>query len=674
MIKRVLSGVALVSSILTAQMAVAQSESDSVKRAKESEPVVVTAERPYTAASDRTFRANDFALRPRNSAQDLLRLVPGLVIAQHAGGGKAEQIFLRGFDCDHGTDVNVSVDDAPVNMISHGHGQGYADLHFVIPETVEKLDVVKGPYFARYGDLATAGVVMFSTIDSLKENLVKVEGGQFSTYRVLGLAQGPAGNGFNSYAGAEFYASQGYFDLPQDFHRFNLFAKANKHVGEEGILTGSFMGFGSKWNANGQIPERAVNEGLVDRFGSIDSTEGGSTSRYTSVLRYTTGSSSPFVVDGSYSVYHFQLFSDFTFYKEDPVRGDEIEQTDNRSIITARAEKLLPWMIGEVILKSRVGANMRNDDIDVGLYHDSARTRISPTVNALINETQVGPYFEQEVITSWGQIMAGMRADYLRFNVLDRLGNERNIVDQFVLSPKLNVALPLSDQFTLFANSGYGFHSNDARAVVHASKDSTIPKAFGAELGLRFGQSSDLIAGSVALWELNLESELVYSGDEGTTESSGRTHRQGIDAEVRVQPWEWLTIGGDATIAKGRFLDEPKGADYIPLAPEVTLTANAAVRWDAYSAALRLRHVGDRPANGDNSVRAKGYSVFDLSAMYRFPSFDLYLNVENLFNVAWNEAQFDTESELRGEASPISELHFTAGTPRSVRGGVAFHF
>lgn len=644
--------------------------------------VTVYAERSYSAVSDAEFRASDFALRPRNSAQDILRVVPGLVIAQHAGGGKAEQIFLRGFDCDHGTDINISVDDAPVNMVSHGHGQGYADLHFVIPETIERVDVVKGPYFARYGDLTTAGAVTFSTADSLKENLIKLEGGPTANHgpieaiRAVALLRAPITvPGINAYFGGEIYSSRGYFDNPQDFNRLNLFAKVRAGLGSNGSLTASVMSFSSGWNASGQIPERAVAQGLIDRFGSLDSTEGGATSRTTAIIRYASGGASPFTLTGSYTDYRFRLFSDFTYFRTDSVRGDEVEQTDSRSTLALRAENDILYEFAGLPMRTRIGANLRSDDIDVTLHHDSARVRLETIVDATIHERQIGPYAEQEVILPGAELLVGIRADYLSFDVENRVSEAaqpEGITQQLVVSPKANLSIPIGVTSALFINSGFGFHSNDARAVVQGGK--TLPRAFGAETGFRYGGRNDVIQGSAALWMLDLESELVYSGDEGTTEESGRTRRQGIDLEIRATPFAWFTLGADATISRGRFRDLPEGENYIPLAPDLTVSANAVARFDALSCALRVRHVGDRPAVEDNSVRAQGYTIVDLSLSRRFDPVEVYANVENLFNVAWNEAQFDTESRLKGEAAPITELHFTPGTPLAVRLGVALRF
>ncbi len=675
-----LASVLVVLFVRSQVLAQAVTKTDTVKTVS-NETVLIEAERPYSAASDKTFRQADFSLRPRNSAQDLLRLVPGLVLAQHAGGGKAEQIFLRGFDADHGTDVNISIDDMPVNMISHGHGQGYADLHFIIPEIVQRVDVEKGPYFARYGDLATAGAVGFHTLDSLPENTVKIEGGAFETYRALGLVRGPGSVGINSYFGAEVFSSRGFFDNPQNFKRLILFGKGTAAIGDQASLSASLLTFKSDWDANGQIPQRAVDQNLISEFGSLDPTEGGATSRTTSILSYNSGGSDPFTLTGSITDYRFSLYSDFTFFRQDSVHGDEREQTDRRTMLSLRAEKVSSWMLGSSFMRTTIGATLRSDNIQTALYHDTARVRLDTKIDAVIAERQIGPYAQQEIILPWIQVLVGARADYLNINVANKLSpnaQPSGIRQQFVISPKATIAVPIVYDATLFLNSGFGFHSNDARVVVQSAADSTIPRAFGAEVGARFGHPGQVLSGSIAFWQLDLESELVYSGDEGDFSTAGRTRRQGVDIEARIQPTPWLTLGADATFSRGRFIDSAIGNNYIPLAPELTLTANAVIHLEHFGSAIRLRDVGDRPANQDNSVIAKGYSVFDLSASYQFSHYEFYANVENLFNVSWHEAQFDTNSRIKIhgilEQQAVDELHFTAGTPRAIRMGVAYHF
>ncbi len=641
-------------------------------------PIEVTAARPFSAATDETFRAADFALRPKNSSQDILRVVPGLVIAQHAGGGKAEQIYLRGFDSDHGTDVSITVDDAPVNMVSHGHGQGYADLHFVIPELVERVDVAKGPYFARYGDFATAGSVGFRTVERLDGSLIKVEAGADNTVRSVALIDAPMANpNMNAFFGAELYSSDGYFEAPQDFERVNLYSKLRSATGGGSALTASLAAFSAEWTASGQVPQRAIDSGLIDRFGAIDDAEGGATSRTTAMLRYDGVGAAPTKFVGSFTDYRFRLYSNFTFYDRDPARGDMIEQTDRRSIFAAKAERLYPWNYGGVTFRTRLGADLRSDNITVGLYDDSVRTRVATRVDAAIEQRHLGPYAEQEVLFDRAQVNVGLRVDYLTYDVVNRLtlgGQPDGVADDLKLSPRANLAVPLTASTTVFVNSGFGFHSNDARAVVGDPDARTMPRAFGSELGLRFGLPTDLISGSAAAWMLDLESELVYVGDEGVTEGSGRTRRRGVDLEARVVPASWLTLGAEATFSRGRFRDEPEGDDHIPLAPTFTLSANAVARWDALAVAARLRAVDDRPANESDTVEAKGYELVDLSGSYRLARAEVFANLENLFDVEWNEAQFDTQSRLRDEPQAVSELHFTPGTPRRLRAGIAYRF
>lgn len=637
----------------------------------------VTAERTYSAGSDASIQAATFRLAPKNSAQDILRAVPGLVTAQHAGGGKAEQIFLRGFDADHGTDVNIVVDGAPVNMVSHGHGQGYADLHFLIPETVERVDVVKGPYFARYGDLATAGAVSMKTRDSLEESLVKVEAGSFGTYRAVGLLNAPvADSDIKAYFGGEVYGTRGFVEEPQNLHRFILFGKATAPLSEQSTLSASFSAFSSDWDASGQVPERAVRSGEITRYGSIDPSEGGATSRMTGIFRYEATGSSPFRLTGSFTDYRFRLYSNFTFFAGDSVRGDGIEQTDDRTIVALKGERDWYYESLGVPMLTRVGTDLRNDNISVGLYHDSARVRLSTTDNSLIRQRHIGPYIEQALDLSWAKLLFGLRADYFLFdveNISPDVDGPEGVEGQFLLSPKANIAVPLGDRFTLFANSGFGFHSNDARSVVEGSEE-TLPRAFGGELGARFGRTDGPVALSAAAWTLLLEREIVFVGDEGSTEQSGSTTRRGIDLELHLRPAQWATLGLDATISDGHYNDLPSGENHIPLAPNLTLTANALFNVDRYSAMILMRHIGDRPANENNSVTAQGYTIVDLSTSCRLGPAELFLSVANLFDVEWNEAQFDTESRLQNEAQPVSELHFTPGSPISIRGGVAWRF
>jgi len=636
--------------------------------------IVVVAHRPLSAASAGSISAMDFELRPRLSSQDLLKLVPDLFIAQHAGGGKAEQIFLRGFDCDHGTDINISVDGLPVNMVSHGHGQGYADLHFVMPELLSGMEVYKGPYFTQFGDFATAGTVKFNTLDEIDHSAINIEGGEFDFTRLSGLLRVPtASEGMSAYIAGEALRNDSYFDHSQNFRRFNLFGKLVAHVDDERVLSAWASGFTSTWNASGQIPERAVAEGLIDRFGSIDPTEGGGTSRENLNVQYSQfGGSSGLLAQAYFSRYHFQLFSDFTFYKVDPVNGDEIEQDDDRTIAGGRAEYSVNQLFGNHDIQTVVGSSVRSDWIHNQLWHVTKRERLQNQANADVHETSFSLYMQEDYrISRTLRLELGLRGDIFLFEVKDRLnaglpGDVTGFVSQSIIGPKGDLVFSPSDDWDIYLDAGSGFHSNDARAILAGGASTALPRALGAEIGTRLTVPGLTV--SLAFWGLDLQHELVFNGDDGTTEESGATRRLGIDLGVRHQLLTWLWSDFDAAVARGRYRNEPEGENFIPLAPTFSLTGGLTARHTSgVEASLRFRGMTDRPANEENTVRARGYLVFDGGLAYAPAPYRLTLTLENIFNSRWNEAQFATESRLPGEATPVTDLDFTPGTPLSLR-------
>jgi outer membrane receptor protein involved in Fe transport len=672
--------------------------------------MLVHADRAASAASAQAVREFDLQIRPRASAQQLLQLAPGLVIAQHAGGGKAEQLYLRGFDCDHGTDVAVSVDGMPVNMVSHGHGQGYADLHFLIPETVEGMDVAKGPYLARHGNLATAGAVSFRTRDHLEENLIRVGVGQQATAHYTALYQLPlADPDQTAYAAGEYRRTDGPVHTPQDFQRLNLFAKMHTHLSDRATLTLDASGFSSAWeSASGQIPARALP--LIGRWGAIDDLEGGATGRRNLNLTFREqGRNNSDLTIQTYLVgYDFKLFSNFTFFLEDPEAGDMIEQTDDRRIWGLDSRYTFFNRAGPFLAQTTLGGGFRADDIRVGLWHAPDRRRRAPRVDSQVLERNLSLWAQQEVFLGPRlRLIAGLRGDYFTFSVEDHLElqpaslpHASGYAHQGLLSPKATLVYSPSRRLDLFANFGTGFHSNDGRAVVIGQRvrqiarrlegegrssaetaaaleaanydpgqldTRTLPRALGGELGARARLWERLNLGAAAWW-LDLDREYVYVGDEGTTELSGRTRRLGLDLEARLQLRPWLWADADANLSRGQARDEPAGADEIPLAPTLTSTGGLTARHPGgCEGSLRYRRVGERPANEDNSVRALGYTVVDLAAGYRLGAHRLDLYLENLLDAEWNEAQFATESHLRNEAEPVEELHFTPGNPRTLR-------
>ena len=625
----------------------------------------------------------DQVLRPLNSAQDLLRLVPGLFIAQHAGGGKAEQIFLRGFDCDHGTDFAVSIDGLPVNMVSHAHGQGYADFHFVIPETVEQLKVYKGPYTARFGDFATSGAGEFITKTRLEHSQVKVELGEFDTRRALVMLD-LLGNNLHmfskkaesAYVAAEYYFTNSYFDAKQHFKRFNGLAKYTGQLSDNTSLTLLGSHFNSNWDASGQIPQRGVNAGTISRFGSIDDSEGGRTDRTNASVILTTVLPHDAVLrqQAYYSNYHFSLFSNFTFFLEHPEAGDEINQRERgRNIYGYTGTYDRDTQLGARNLHTTLGVGTRIDDAGLDLRHAVKRQITDTVTTGHLFEQNINAYLDETLtLTDRLTVNAAVRADVFTFDFRGLLADEngalqplRGRVTKARVSPKLNLYYQLTPTVQLFARSGFGFHSNDARSVIRGTNgDNVLPRALGYEVGSTFKPVPSLVV-NAALWSLHLQDELVYIGDDGNVENTGPTQRYGLDVAARYQLSQRLFLDLDVNYNHGRQLDAPKDANYIPLAP--TFTSIGGLTYKAprgLSASLRYRVIDSRPANDDGSITAKGYFLFDAVAAYTTRRFQIGATAENLLNVQWNQAQFATQSRLPGEGpNGVDELHFTPGTP-----------
>jgi outer membrane receptor protein involved in Fe transport len=627
----------------------------------------------------------DIKLRPIINSQEILRMVPGLFIGQHAGGGKAEQIFLRGFDLDHGTDIKLTVDGMPVNMVSHAHGQGYADLHFVIPEFVAGVDFKKGPYNAEKGNLATAGWVDFRTRTTLDHSFVKLEGGQFDTYRaVAGLdllgSKGRAKNQ-SAYLGGEYSYSNSYFENPQNFNRLNLLGKYHGHIGANTTLTLTGSTFYSKWNHSGQIPDRAVESGLIGFFGSIDPNEGGETSRTNANLQLVTVTPHNHLIKNQffYSNYNFELYSNFTFFKEDTINGDQIRQKERRNLFGYNGSYSTETSIGKTRFTTTFGLQYRQDLTNgTELSHTKNRTETLERLNfGNINELNAGLYADELIqLTDRFTVNAGLRVDYFRSQYTDQLTATPTVgrATQAIVSPKLNLYYTANPRVQLYLNTGKGFHSNDARVVVPRVGKQILPAAYGSDLGVIMKPFPRLLINAAA-WYLWLAQEFVFVGDENVLELSGRSQRAGVDVSVRYQLTKTLYADLDLNTANPRSLGVEASQNYLPLAPRFTSVGGLSLKTPSgFSGSLRYRYMADRPANEDNSIVAKGYFVNDLQASYTKRNYTFGLTVQNLFDVRWKETQFATESRLRGEAAPVTEICFTPGTPFFARASLMYSF
>ncbi len=656
------------------------------------EEVVVEAQKPLSAASSQVIRTRDYALRPHSTTQEILNNVPGLFVVQHQGGGKAVQYLIRGFDADHGTDFFVSTDGLPVNMVTHAHGQGYADLNYLIPETVKNLELFKGPYFVNLGDFSIAGALKINTKDEFEQNFALAEGGSFATQRYVLGGSVPL-TWAKTLLAAEAYFSNGPFENPQNYSRYNVFTKLTLTSIPDQRLT--FLGsvYSGDWDGSGQIPVRVVGNGpgQISRFGSLDPTEGGTTDRENLSIQwsYQPSAEEQWSAQLWGSRYHLRLFSDFTFFQAGGLRfytqpgsnmvidrcaglgakcpdlpdpsiplasfipSDGIEQDDTRLLFGGFVQYNrfytvggVPWL-GDLPMQTTFNLSTRGDSIDLALWRQVRRNRFYAVNKVSVWEQSVSGFWGQQLFfADWARLEGGLRGDVFFFNVNNRLptqGTDPNFEQVPIRgyevaglpSPKVNLVLGPWYNTEYYANFGYGFHSNDARVVVLTGSNG-LAQGYGYEAGARTRQFDRLDA-AAALWLNYVNSELVFSGDAGTFEPSGAAQRWGIDFETRYQFTDWLFADYDLTYADPRF----KNGEAVPLAPTLVmnggLTAELA---NGFAAALRFRYLGNRPANEDRTLTAQGWTLLDLLLRYRWRFLEASLALTNLTDTDWREAQF----------------------------------
>lgn len=620
----------------------------------------VESERPLTAASARTVRDRDLKLRPMTRPGDLFRVTPGLMIVQHAGGGKANQYLLRGFDADHGTDIALSFDGLPLNMVSHGHGQGYADSNFVIPELIERVDVSKGPYFAENGDFANAGTVELVTRDR-GESFVSFGGGSFGTLRSVAIAAPAVGNHVKPLVAIEAMQTDGPFQNPERFKKYNLFGKLTFDLDDGSALSIAAGAYSGSWRASGQLPARAIRAGLVDFYGSLDPSEGGASSRENLYVTYRLRPSNhgEFRALAYVTRYDFDLYSNFTFLARNPANGDQIEQWDNRTIVGTRASYRWLQQWRGILFDSSIGGAARSDSILNGLAYTHERERLRRVVDADIAESSVGAFVKEEMqVTPWMRLVGGLRTDHFNFRVDDRLediATQGNATSGFRgatrTSPKASVVLSPHRTTDVFLNYGAGFHSNDARGVVRSTGAVTpLTKTLGYETGARTRLLDRRLELAASLWGLDIDSETVWVGDEGTTEASGATRRLGVEVEGRWEILPWLFADVDATVARAKFRENAGNANAVALAPRFTMAGGlSALHRSGLRGTLRGLYIAERPATEDDFLKAEATTLIDLFAAYRWRSFELSLSVENVIDRRYKAAQFATTTRLPGE-------------------------
>jgi hypothetical protein len=639
----------------------------------------------------------DLNMQPVKSAQELLRLVPGLFIAQHQGGGKAEQIFLRGFDADHGTDVNLSVDGIPVNMVSQAHGQGYADLHFLIPETVLNYDFGKGPYYSDKGDFNTAGYVAYNTKNVLDHDIVQVEAGQFQTLRVLAminlLSEKAKKRGTSAYIAADgLYSNGGPFSVPEHFTRFNAFGKFITKLDSNNKLTAIVSTFKSDWRASGETPDRAVSEGYIaNRFGTLDSAQGGHTSRTNLSLKLNTNLHAGWSMDNQlwYVHYYFNLISNFSFYYYFPQTGDEFRQYEKRDVTGYNGRISKSTLVNNTTFTTTFGAGTRYDNVYPSeLDHTENGQFLDYLQYGRTKELNANGYVDETIRTGNWLFNVGVRIDYFNFyyqnlspdTVATKIFSGINdSAQKAIISPKINIEYTVNDKTVLYVKLGKGFHSNDARVVIANRGYEILPAAYGADLGVNWKPIPNLFI-NTAIWYLYLQQEFTFGSDlidqpAGPVSPSGRTVRAGVDFSARYQLTDWLFTNVNVNFARPRYLDSLKGHNYVALAPTLTSTAGLDFRFkNGINGGISYRYLHDRAAKSDYSLTARGYFITDLAVNYTQKRYEFGISIENLFNRQWDEAQFEYTSQLKGETAPVDQVSYTPGVPFFAKLKVAVFF
>lgn len=648
--------------------------------------VAVVAERPVAASSQQFIPDKEIVLQPQGRPAQVLRLIPGFAAVEHSGGaGKADQYFLRGFDADHGTDVAFFLDGMPINLRTHAHGQGYTDLNLIIPETIEGVEAHKGSYLPEYGDFTTAGAVNFKTRDVIKEGIVQSAGGEYSTQRHL-LMFSPTRERVRTVLAAEGYYTNGPYRNDNQYYRTNVMGKVTTNLTGRDELSVQATFLNSKWDGSGEIPLRAVTTGLLDRFGAINPYEGGNTLRTTAHANYhydTTSGGEAFVnAYGQYS--RLDLFTDFTLFLNDPtnVRGDGFAQLDRRAVYG-----------GEIGYKQRVeflgipaigtaGFQVRVDDAHVKLGTQTLRKSTGAIIDSDVLSLSYSPFVKAEVQPlSWARFAGGVRGEVFAFDVrnrciacVERPSGERS---SGIVLPKMSMILGPWARTEWFVNYGEGFHSNDARSAVQAGS-APLSRARTYEAGLRsrpWGQEG--LEFLVTAWRVDLQSELVFAGDQGTTHARGPSRRQGVEVAVRGQVWGPLSVNGSFTWTHAEF----RHGGAIPLAPKHTAYGAAMLQWpEGLTSQLQATYLGVRPLLEDRSLKSPSWIVFDWSQRYRLPitlphgRVEVFYFVQNLFDTDWEQAIFAFTSRLRQEPAGVTDIHFVPGNPRTVLGGIAWYF
>ncbi|MCC7595910.1 TonB-dependent receptor [Janthinobacterium sp. FW305-129] len=632
------------------------------------------------AASQGVITRDLIVNRPALRTGELLEFVPGLIVTQHSGDGKANQYFLRGFNLDHGTDFATWVDGMPVNMRTHAHGQGYSDLNFLIPELVQRIDYKKGPYFAGEGDFASAGAARIRLADRLPQGQASVSVGQHGYVRGVVADSVAAGPGTLLY-GLEVNRNNGPWDVPERVRKVSGVLRYSQGTPDDGVsVTG--MAYRNSWNATDQVPLRAVASGQIGRFGSLAPSDGGDTSRasLSYAMRRRT-ENRLFELDAYLIRSQLELNSDFTYFLANPATGDQFQQSERRTVAGVNASESWTTELAGFSMRNKLGVQARHDRLSpVGLYNTVDRVRQSTVREDKVREASIGLYGENTTQwLPWLRSVAGLRYDAYRFKVASSIAGNSGTAQDHVVSPKLSLILGPWSQTEFFVNYGKGFHSNDARGTTQTRLPDGTPSAPVTPLvptrGMELGARTEWLPGlqsSLALWRLDLASELLFVGDAGETQPSRASRRHGIEWNNHYVAAPWLQFDLDlaASRSRSRYTQNDTAGNFIPGAIGKVASFGVTVTdRGPWSGALQLRYFGPRPLIEDNSVRSASTTLAYARLAYQLNrKTRLSLDVFNLFNKRASDIDYYYASRLPGEgADGVNDRHFHPVEPRSAR-------
>ena len=630
------------------------------------------------SASEGVISQVDIYKRPVQRPGDILEAVPGLIVTQHSGSGKSNQLYLRGFNLDHGTDFATWIDGMPVNMRSHGHGQGYTDINFLMPEIIEEMSFVKGPYHSEIGDFSSAGGVHIQTIDQLDKKSIKVGLGENGFNRIL--AMGSKKIESEVITGA--LELQGYdgpwIDITEDVNKVNGFFKfaRNNELGKRSITA---MIYDNEWNSADQIPSRAISEGIIDDFGSLDKTLGGSTRRMSLSSEYSHDHKTNKVVWRSYIIgYELDLWSNFTYLLDDPVGGDQFKQKDKRTIFGGSYENL--WVGNtESFTEHRFGIDFRHDAVDeVGLYRSREREIMGPIREDQVDESSISSFYEMsfDLRSSWRAVL-GIRADAFKFKVNSKDYNLTDDDSDFILSPKASIAYAFSDNNEMYFSYGNGFHSNDARGVItfadsiaeeKLSPADPLVKSTGFEWGIK-ALINEQLNTSLAVWSLELDSELLFVGDAGNTEANRPSKRWGIEFNNLWSINEIWSLEADFAYSNAKFNDDDLENRSVPGSLKNVASGILSAEYPSgFFASFSFRYFGEVPLIEDGSIKSEGSTYANLVLGWLMDDWQVQLDILNIFDSNDHDIDYFYASRLAGEpANGYEDIHYHIFDPRQIR-------